>query len=154
MARRPAGDVTDHERRDWPELRASSTVLTCVSLCQFLELAARHVPSNFREDMRCSSSTRLICHYRCRCHWQRQRRRRPRPRRRHLRCCWLIVANHSFAPLRFVPYRAFTPSTIFTCRPRASLVENASAIARHRRHPLSRFRLPRYTWLSNRRIES
>lgn len=40
MVRRPAGDVTSRERRDWPTLRASSTVLTCVSLCQFLELAA------------------------------------------------------------------------------------------------------------------
>lgn len=41
MARRPAGDVMGRERRDWLELRASSTVLTCVSLCQFLDLAAR-----------------------------------------------------------------------------------------------------------------
>lgn len=57
MARCPAGDVMGRERRDWPALRASSTVLTCVSLCQFLELACS---LNFREDARRSS---LVCAY-------------------------------------------------------------------------------------------
>jgi len=39
MARRPTSDVMRRECRDWPALRASSTDLTCVLLCQFLELA-------------------------------------------------------------------------------------------------------------------
>ena len=44
-------DVIGCEHRDWSELRASSAVLTCVSLCQFLT-SPQHVPSNFCEDMR------------------------------------------------------------------------------------------------------